>query len=145
MDTNSSLRQLLILSLTTDAGDLNSAYAKWACVPSAPDLTLACVFRIPSSHSCQTSHPYWEIWIHNSALCLPTSRKSLPDGALQKPQMKNQRASTSTAPKLDKRPLALMLCLTQPEARHLDRQGYSWPHTQHIGHAVALGHHLFPT
>lgn len=30
MDTNSSLRQHLILALTSDAGDLHSASAQWA-------------------------------------------------------------------------------------------------------------------
>ena len=31
MDTNSNLSQRLILALTSDAGDLDSASAEWAC------------------------------------------------------------------------------------------------------------------
>ena len=57
----------------------------------------------------------------------------------------DQPARASTVPELDRLLWALMLCLTQPEARRPDRQGDSWPHTQHFGHAMVLCRHLILT
>ena len=38
-----------------------------------------------------------------------------------------------------------MLFLAQPEPRHPEQHPDSWPHSLHLGPAMALGHHVFKT
>ena len=71
--------------------------------------------------------------------------KRFPVGLSPENPDEDQPARASTVPELDRLLWALMLCLTQPDARCPDRQGDSWPHTQHFGHAMVLCRHLFLT
>lgn len=79
-----------------------------------------------------------------SPLPRPQEKHLVLRGCPETPK-EDQPARPSTAPQLDRLRWARMLCLTQPEARRADRPGDSWPHTQHIGHAVALARPLFPS
>ena len=45
MDTNSNLRQRLILALTSDAGDLDSVSAEWACHALGPKPNASLCFQ----------------------------------------------------------------------------------------------------
>lgn len=86
MDTNSSLSQRLLLSLSSDAGDLHSPSAEWACRGLCTKPNPSLCFQTSVSHSWPTSPPDWEFWGHNKALCLPTRRKSLPMGLPRNPK-----------------------------------------------------------
>ena len=56
-------------------GALESATAHWNCHVLALNLTVACVFRLPSSHSTPASPPYWEFWSQNAAFFVSTKRR----------------------------------------------------------------------
>ena len=47
---------------------------------SALNLTLACVFWLPSSHDSQASPLCWEFGSHHAAFCLPTRKTKGPMG-----------------------------------------------------------------
>ena len=88
--------------------------------------------------------PVWQFRSQNAALCLPSRRKTLPYGATEKPQIIIFCMPLNCTP-IIQRIWARMPCLAQPECRPPERHLESWPQTEHIGPAMALGRHLFQT
>ena len=145
MDTNSSLRQRLILALTSVAGDLVSASAEWACCAFCPK---------PNPSLCFQTSVLTLLAHKPSRLGIPEPQRSTLPAHQKKnfalcgcPETQNEYrpARHSTTHLLPSLPWAIMLCLTQPEPRPPDRYPDSWPHTQHFRPAMVLGRHLFPT
>lgn len=145
MGTNSSLRQRLILALTTDAVELDSASAEWACRARGPKPNPRLSFQ--TSFLTFLAKQPSRLRIPEPQRCpLPAhQKKNVALWVCPETPSEDQPARPSTAPQLDRLTRAIMLCLTRPEARRPDSQADGKPQTQPSGHAMALGRHLYPT
>ena len=80
INRNSSVSRHLSLALPQVLEILPQPLHFGTALSTALHLTVACVFRPPSSHSSPATPPYWEFCSHKAAFSLPSRKKKGPMG-----------------------------------------------------------------
>ena len=142
VNTNPKRSQCRILALPSDARDLHSAFAQWVAGPSPHHLTLACVLHFcphtPGPRALSIGIPEPQRGTRPAH-----QGKKVASGSVQRPPIRINHYATGQHPSYLGCPLHSW-SLDPADLSQAHQHPDSWPHSQQLAPALAVGHHLFP-